>query len=80
VIASHAGLLEAMGVSEAALVLVTVEDLWAETEPQNVPGTPSDRPNWVQRLRHPVDALPQLEAANEALVRLAAARMGELQP
>lgn len=73
-VALHAGLLEAIGRSDAEVVLVTVEDLWGETEPQNVPGTPSDRPNWVQHLQVPVGDLPGYAPGVDALRRLDAAR------
>lgn len=40
------------------LVLVNLEDLWLETEPQNVPGTRDDeRPNWRRKAARPVEAL-----------------------
>jgi 4-alpha-glucanotransferase len=35
--------------SDSACLLVTLDDLWSEVEPHNVPGTPIDRPNWVLR-------------------------------
>ncbi|HEV2360092.1 MAG TPA: 4-alpha-glucanotransferase [Acidimicrobiales bacterium] len=38
-VAAVATLLERLGESEAAIVMVTLEDLWGETRPQNVPGT-----------------------------------------
>ncbi|MEO1230689.1 MAG: 4-alpha-glucanotransferase [Myxococcota bacterium] len=54
------------------LVLMNLEDLWLEPEPQNVPGTSDERPNWRRRLRHPVEEVsevasvqPTLEAARE---------------
>ncbi len=37
--------------SEAELVLVNLEDLWLETEPQNTPGTSSERVNWQRKAR-----------------------------
>jgi len=44
--------LTALGESGARLVLVNLEDLWGETEPQNVPGSrAAERPNWRQRGR-----------------------------
>ncbi|MHC4391001.1 MAG: 1,4-alpha-glucan branching protein GlgB [Planctomycetota bacterium] len=44
--------LTGIAASEAALVMVNLEDLWLESEPQNVPGTSSAaRPNWRRRLR-----------------------------
>jgi 4-alpha-glucanotransferase len=45
------GLLRFLGDSEAVAVLVSVDDLVGERNPQNVPGTTVDRPNWVQRVR-----------------------------
>jgi len=44
--------------SPAELVTVNVEDLWLETERQNVPGTTQDeRPNWGRRLRYAMEDL-----------------------
>lgn len=39
----------------AEVVLVTVEDLWLEPSPQNVPGTSTDRPNWRRPFARPYD-------------------------
>lgn len=42
--------------SDARMVLINVEDLWLETEPQNVPGTMGpDWPNWRRKLRRTID-------------------------
>lgn len=60
-----------LGRSEAGLVLASLEDLWMETEPQNVPGTPA-AVNWRQRARRPLDAIGEgaagrlLKALNDA--------------
>lgn len=58
--ADHA-LLEAvvrfLGESEAPAVLLAIDDLWLEPNPQNIPGTPADRPNWVQRSPKTLDEL-----------------------
>jgi 4-alpha-glucanotransferase len=43
-----------LGSSDAEMVLVNLEDLWLEREPQNVPGVP-DR-SWRQRFRVPLEA------------------------
>lgn len=43
----------ARGPSE--VMLVTLEDLWLERAPQNVPGTYHERPNWLRPLA--VDAV-----------------------
>jgi 4-alpha-glucanotransferase len=41
--------LEWLGRTDAAVVLADIEDLWLEPEPQNVPGTSTERPNWTRR-------------------------------
>ena len=69
------GLLEVLADSEAPAVLVALDDLVAQTEPQNVPGTSAERPNWVLRL--PV-TLPELAAdpeVDELLASLQAHRL-----
>jgi 4-alpha-glucanotransferase len=43
--------------SDAALVVVALEDLWLEERPQNVPGTAAERPNWRGRLRLSLDEI-----------------------
>lgn len=55
----------------AEVMLVTLEDLWLERSPQNVPGTYRERPNWLRPLS--VDAVtlgiepaPQDEGAGQA--------------
>lgn len=45
-------LLEYLAASPARMVLVNLEDLWQETEPQNVPGTHTERPNWQRKARY----------------------------
>ncbi|MFG0284776.1 MAG: 4-alpha-glucanotransferase [Phycisphaerales bacterium JB039] len=43
-------MLRQMSASEASSALVSLEDLWAEPEPQNTPGTTDqERPNWRRR-------------------------------
>jgi 4-alpha-glucanotransferase len=38
--------------SSARCVLVNLEDLWLEEQPQNVPGTWKERPNWRRKTRY----------------------------
>lgn len=38
-----------LSASEAGVALANLEDLWLETEPQNVPGTGGERPNWKRK-------------------------------
>jgi 4-alpha-glucanotransferase len=52
----------------AEVVLVTVEDLWLEPEPQNVPGTtPAERPNWQRPFAESLTALDDDPVARVAL-------------
>ncbi|HEX2928938.1 MAG TPA: 4-alpha-glucanotransferase [Candidatus Binatia bacterium] len=37
------------------LLLINLEDLWLEAEPQNVPGTWRERPNWRRKTRYSID-------------------------
>ncbi len=56
--------------SDAELMLLNLEDLWGEAEPQNVPGTTDQNPNWQRRARYPVsqlDAAPGLDRQVRAI-------------
>jgi alpha-1,4-glucan:alpha-1,4-glucan 6-glycosyltransferase/4-alpha-glucanotransferase len=39
-----------LAATQARTVLVTLEDLWLEERPQNIPGTHLERPNWKRKL------------------------------
>ncbi|MBX2813274.1 MAG: 4-alpha-glucanotransferase [Myxococcales bacterium] len=50
--------------SPSRLVLLNLEDFWLEPNPQNVPGTSDERPNWRRKLQHPIESLgnrPEVE-------------------
>lgn len=49
-----------LAATDAGLVLVSAEDLWLEPEPQNVPGTTDERPNWRRRARYPLERMHTL--------------------
>lgn len=75
--ASDAALLRAclayLSTSPARVVLVNLEDLWLETEPQNRPATGPERPNWRRKTSHGLDQLrhmPQVLAILRAVNRL----------
>jgi 4-alpha-glucanotransferase len=53
--------------SDAAAVLASLEDLWQAIEPQNVPGTWKERPNWQRKAAHTLEELDRLPAVVEAL-------------
>jgi 4-alpha-glucanotransferase len=49
-------------------LLLNLEDLWGETEPQNLPGTGSgERPNWRRRAQYSLEELARLPAVNSIL-------------
>lgn len=68
--------LEFLARSPADFVLVNIEDLWLETNWQNVPGTEDEHPNWRRRLRYSLDELRTHEEIAEALRWFDALRHG----
>lgn len=63
----------AMAASTAALVLVTLEDLWLEPRTQNVPGTTDERPNWRRPWSRSLEDVlgdPAIGAALDEVARL----------
>ena len=56
-----------LSASSASVVLVNLEDLWLETQPQNVPGTGEERPNWHRKARYPLEMFSQLPQVVEVL-------------
>lgn len=63
-----AALLGWLGRTDAASVVVNLEDLWAETLPQNVPGTGPEVPNWRRQMARTLDEV----GADHELVALLA--------
>jgi 4-alpha-glucanotransferase len=59
-----------LGRSEAAIVLVNLEDLWGERLPQNVPGTGQEEPNWRRRARLTLEELSASPGVLATLRRL----------
>ncbi len=62
--------LDEVAASPARLVLVNLEDLWQETEPQNVPGTHEERPNWQRKARFSFEELSTRADVVEPLKRV----------
>ena len=70
--------LERLARSAADMVMVSLEDLWLEAHPQNVPGTgPREHPNWRRKARHSLETLTKLPEVVAALRRMARARVSE---
>jgi 4-alpha-glucanotransferase len=67
-------LLEILAASPARMVLVNLEDLWGEAEPQNVPGTHTERPNWRRKARYTFEELSTKPEVVDALRRVDAVR------
>ena len=66
---------ENLAAGPADVVLVTLEDLWLETEPQNVPGTHGeDTANWRRRMRLTLDELARDPRVTTLLDRVAELR------
>lgn len=55
---------------ECELVLLNLEDLWLEPEPQNVPGTWRERPNWRRRAAVSAPAMRQRPEVRELAAAL----------
>ncbi len=61
---------ELMARSPSPFVVVNLEDLWLEPEPQNVPGTGAERPNWRRRTRYSLDEIARSQRVDAALARV----------
>jgi glycogen operon protein len=53
--------------SPSMMMLIQADDLAGETEPLNVPGTDTERPNWRRRLSRPVEKLMEEPMAQSIL-------------
>src|SRR5690606_32697611 len=74
--AALAACLHHLGRSDAPLVLATLEDLWGELHPQNVPGTYLERPNWRRRATLSLEEIQASPEVAHALTGLHRARKG----
>lgn len=64
------GFLRFLSQSDAFLLLVNLEDLWLEGEPQNRPGTGPERPNWRRKLRHSLEEIKSSESVASHLAEI----------
>ena len=70
-----AAALEALAASDAPLLMISLEDLWGETEPQNVPGTGGgEYPSWRRKSRLSFEEFRRDPRVTETLARVEAAR------
>jgi len=59
-----------LAANNSALLLVNLEDLWLETEPQNVPGTWDERPNWQRKARIALEQIASDSTISEIIRRI----------
>lgn len=67
-------LLEFLGKGRNRTVMVNLEDLWCERQPQNVPGTCDERPNWRRKARYNLEQIMRMAEIREMLEALDKAR------
>ena len=72
------GTLADLAAGPAEVVLVTLEDLWLEPSPQNVPGTSSERPNWRRPMAKTIEEIVADGEVVAALDDVAARRAGPI--
>lgn len=67
-------LLQRLSASKAKVLLINLEDLWLEFEPQNVPGTDHKRPNWRRKARHSLETFCHMPEVTDTLAKLSRLR------
>ncbi len=68
------GILEYLAASRAEMVVLTLEDLWLETEPQNIPATTTQNPNWRRRARYGFESFRRRTEVTSTLEMIDACR------
>lgn len=66
-----------LGASRAETVLINLEDLWLEENPQNVPGTAQERPNWRRKARLSLEQVSEDSRIRSVLEGLDRIRRGQ---
>lgn len=65
-----------LGRSPARAVAVSLEDLWGERAPQNIPGTTTQYPNWRRRAAHSLESIRCMPSVVGRLQSMDHARQG----
>lgn len=60
--------------SPAEVLLVNLEDLWLETEQQNIPGVVDGHPNWQRKARYDFETFSRMPEVLELLTKLRRSR------
>ena len=74
--AIHAAALDFLSRSVAGTLLVNLEDLWLETEAQNIPTTTFERPNWRQKFQLDLESIASSKSIADQLSDLMRKRAG----
>lgn len=69
--------LQWLAAGPAEVVQVNLEDLWGATEPQNVPGTKTERPNWRRKTAPTLEQIVSWEELKSFLASLTRLREGK---
>jgi len=56
--------------SPARYLIVNLEDFWLEDSPQNVPGTTTQKPNWVQKMKNSFENITQDQYIEDLLTEV----------
>lgn len=64
------GCLQAIATTDVAFVLTNFEDLWQATQPQNVPGTWREQPNWRSRAEFAFEVFDRVPGLRDTLAAL----------
>ncbi len=56
--------------TNAALLLINLEDLWLEVAPQNVPGTWEEKPNWRHKARLTLEQISAMDEITGTLTKI----------
>jgi 4-alpha-glucanotransferase len=59
-----------LSANRARTVLVNLEDLWQETQPQNVPSTRQEYPNWRRKARYRLEEFCQMHQVIDTLKQI----------
>ncbi|MFC2073138.1 4-alpha-glucanotransferase [Chloroflexota bacterium] len=59
-----------LSASQARVLLVNLEDLWLETQSQNVPSTDDRNPNWRRKARYALEEFCQLPEVRDTLKKI----------
>jgi 4-alpha-glucanotransferase len=63
------GCVDFLAKSQASIVLLNLEDLWGETQAQNIPSTTKEHPNWRRRMRYSIEGLQKISPPQGLLER-----------